>query len=182
MSLKEVIQAATGVPVKLQKLVFKKRGPLDDHRRLLHECDIIHGATLHLAVKTDGLSVGKGQIHLASPALAKAKKNLHAQFLNNVEEVHKGTRDSHSPATKESSRRDSESKKRTLKETVELMPQWQDCNDRATQMAGAGGAEQLIEAYGEVATFDYRFLPDNHIFDLADRVRQRVRRSAQSKK
>mmetsp|Transcript_15768 Transcript_15768/g.34608 ORF Transcript_15768/g.34608 Transcript_15768/m.34608 type:complete len:517 (-) Transcript_15768:104-1654(-) len=66
-SLKELVEAATGVPVKDQKLVFNQRGPLDDHSRRLDEVGIVHGAQLRLTVKTGSLLHRAGVIPASSP-------------------------------------------------------------------------------------------------------------------
>lgn len=66
-SLKEFIEAATGVPVDRQKLTFGRVGLLDDHRRGLCEYDIGHGALLYLAVRPER-GGKKEQKFLASPA------------------------------------------------------------------------------------------------------------------
>lgn len=72
-SLKELIEAATGVPVAHQKLTYGRAGLLDDHRRSLCDCDIGHGALLHLSVRpTPGTK--KEQPFLASPRRAREQE------------------------------------------------------------------------------------------------------------
>mmetsp|Transcript_7303 Transcript_7303/g.18257 ORF Transcript_7303/g.18257 Transcript_7303/m.18257 type:complete len:486 (-) Transcript_7303:283-1740(-) len=69
-SLKELLEAITGVSVPRQKLTCGRVGRLDDHRRVLCEYDIGHGALLFLSVQPE-----KGQKShqrfLASPARAQ---------------------------------------------------------------------------------------------------------------
>merc|ERR1719230_1883766 len=68
-SVKDLIEAATGIPADVQKLTFGRRGPLEDPKKQLHRCDIGHGALLYLSIKKTG-TCEEGQF-LASPALRK---------------------------------------------------------------------------------------------------------------
>jgi len=66
-SLKEMIEAITGVPVPRQKLTCGRVGRLDDHTRVLCEYDIGHGALLFLSVRPERGEKSQQQF-LASPA------------------------------------------------------------------------------------------------------------------
>lgn len=66
-SLKELLEAITGVPVPQQKLTCGRVGRLDDHRRVLCEYDIGHGALLFLSARPERGQRNQ-QRFLASPA------------------------------------------------------------------------------------------------------------------
>eukprot|EP00440_Ansanella_granifera_P029836 gb/GFBE01032408.1/.p1 GENE.gb/GFBE01032408.1/~~gb/GFBE01032408.1/.p1 ORF type:complete len:369 (+),score=58.31 gb/GFBE01032408.1/:1-1107(+) len=51
LSLKELVEAATGVPIKQQKLSFGLRGPLNNDDLAVAECDIRDGSVINLSVK-----------------------------------------------------------------------------------------------------------------------------------
>lgn len=51
LSLKELVEVATGIEVNRQKLVHSKRGPLDNNGTYVADCDIKDGSVIKLSVK-----------------------------------------------------------------------------------------------------------------------------------
>jgi hypothetical protein len=156
-SLKDLVEAATGIPAEVQKLVVGRRGPLEDPKRPLYRYDVGHGALLYLSIKSSG---SRHDVqNLASPAL-KQHYNVHQPW-ECMDEFMK------SKASMGS---------RNAKEVVEPLPDWR------FNWAHAPVGEQARSS--EMYYQDYTYLRDNHIFDLAGRIRKRfsdLARVAQSR-
>jgi len=145
-SLKALVEAATGVPIARQKLVFGRVGPLDDHSRALCDYNIGHGALLYFSARPEP-STKKGQSFLASPKLADMQEpgfilDRMGKFMTGQGRSNRG------------------------KDVVECLPDWRRA--RSTDLKVEWPLEQQY--------FDYQFMPDNHIFDLVGRVRKRFGR------
>lgn len=90
MSLKEVLEAATSIPVSQQRLVCKQRGPLNDNSRRLCDLSIGHESLLVLSMKPGAWMASacsqreRRPCLLASTSLAKVRDH---QVI--LERVHK---------------------------------------------------------------------------------------------
>jgi len=107
-SLKNLVQAATGVSVDCQKLMFGGHGELLDHDRAICDYDIGHGALLYLSVRRPRRGKKESSPKfLAGPVLA----GMHGpDFINDrVVKFAKGWVGSNMGA-----------------DLVELLPTWQD--------------------------------------------------------
>lgn len=147
-SLKDMIQSVFGIPADLQKLVIGRRGPLTDPKKPIYQYDVGHGALLYLTIKKHGDRV----MHLASPALKSKLEETHSTdaMYESMGSFRKSTL---SCGT------------RTAKELVEPLPDWRVPLDKK-------GADDTVKS-SELFYQDYTFLRDNHIFDLAGRIRKR---------
>lgn len=145
-SLKDLIEAATGIPAQSQKLVVGQRGKVEEPTRPLHLYDIGHGALLHLTVKS--CDARKNVQFLASPKLT-ANYNTAGPW----ERIPKFMKSKASCGN------------RVAKELVEPLPDF--------HVSMAHEPKVLIQTASEVFYQDYTFLRDNHIFDLAGRIRKR---------
>jgi len=153
-SLKGLLEAATGVPVAEQKLVFGRVGALDDDERFICEYDVGHGALIYLSVKPSKASPRKdGPKFLATAALA-AERNPRA-LLDRVARFVKEGKGS-----------------KNGMEIVEHLPDW--------QKKKADCMEVKVEWPHEQPYHDYMSLPDNNIFDLTGRVRKRFQEIPQT--
>lgn len=145
-SLKNLIEAATGIDAKRQRLVIGRRGPLEDPKKPIHTYDIGHGATLYLSIKNAGT---RAEVQfLASPAL-KQSHDVHTPW-EHMERFMRST------ATVGN---------RVAKDVVEPLPDWRVSFERR--------ALAPLEYPSEMYYKDYTFLRDNHIFDLTGRIRKR---------
>jgi len=153
-SLKDLIEAATGIPAKLQKLVVGTRGPLKDADKPICMYDVGHGAQLHLSIKHTGSR--KAVQHLACTALKEqyAKSHDSGFLYENMGQFMK-------------SNAMSQNGSRAAKDLVEPLPDWHVSMTHEPKSAMAISSELYYQ--------DYTFLRDNHIFDLAGRIRQRFK-------
>lgn len=151
-SLKDLIEAATGIPAESQKLVVGLRGPLWDANKQLCTYDVGHGAQLHLSIKHDGSR--KDVQFLATPRL----KQLHAESHDSSSLYDHMDTFMKSKSTCGS---------RVAKDLVEPLPDWHVSMEHEAK----GSTSRSSELYYQ----DYTYLRDNHIFDLAGRIRKRFR-------
>jgi len=151
-SLKDLIEAATGIPAKLQKLVVGLRGQLQDANKPICMYDVGHGAQLHLSIKHTGSR--KEVQHLACAALKEhhAKSHDSGFLYDNMDQFMKSNASSGS---------------RAAKDLVEPLPDWHVSMTHEPKSVTARSSELYYQ--------DYTYLRDNHIFDLAGRIRKRFR-------
>jgi hypothetical protein len=149
VSLKGLIEAATGIPAQRQQIVASCRGPLQVAIRSLYEYDIGHGSTLLLSVKSTGTR--QDVQFLASPALKREFDTHHSDF------IFKHMSDfMNSKVTLGS---------REAKDLLEPLPDWSTSFPPAHRGVG-------IETPSDIMFQDYSFLTDNNIFDLTGRIRK----------
>lgn len=146
-TLKGLLEAATGVPVARQKLVFGLAGQLDVDSKALCEYNIGHGATILMSVKPEKAKGRKEPQFLASPKLASLQEP--GFILDRVSKFVKG-----------------KVGPKKGQDLVEVLPDWQ--RPRPPPLK--------VEAPQEQPVYDYGNLHDNFIFDLTGRIRKRFQK------
>eukprot|EP00930_Biecheleria_cincta_P015843 TRINITY_DN13075_c0_g1_i1.p1 TRINITY_DN13075_c0_g1~~TRINITY_DN13075_c0_g1_i1.p1 ORF type:complete len:492 (-),score=72.51 TRINITY_DN13075_c0_g1_i1:21-1496(-) len=149
-SLKDLVEAVTGIPAQEQKLAGPY-GPLDKPSKILCDLDIGHGALLFLSLRKDYKSRSLERRHRKHGSSPR-KQNAYADILQSVKIFDKA---------RKFMKREIGSK--MGKEFVEVLPDWQR----------AGESELVVEWPGEQQWFDYTGLPDNNIFDVVGTIRKR---------
>lgn len=145
-SLKDLIEAATGVPAQCQKLVIGRRGMLVDAKKSLYQYDVGHGALVYLSIRNAGT---RNDVRfLASPRL-KEETDMHGP-MNQIGHFMKSKT---MMGTK------------VAKEIVEPLHMWHVSLAHEPSVAMSRSSEMYYQ--------DYTFLRDNHIFDLAGRIRKK---------